>query len=48
MTIYFAQEGESVWEIARRYNTTAEAITAENKLTGDAVETKCKLLIPRV
>lgn len=48
LTIYFAQEGESVWEIARRYNTTAEAITAENKLTGDAVETKCKLLIPRV
>lgn len=48
LTIYFAQEGESVWEIARRYNTTSEAITAENKLTGDTVETKCKLLIPRV
>lgn len=48
LTIYFAQEGESVWEIARRYNTTSEAITAENKLTSDTVDTKCKLLIPRV
>lgn len=48
LTIYFAQEGESVWEIARRYNTTAAAITVENKLSGDTVEAKCKLLIPRV
>lgn len=48
LTIYFAQEGESIWDIARRYNTTAEAITSENKLSSDTVETKCKLLIPRV
>lgn len=48
LTIYFSQEGESVWEIARRYNTTAEAIMTENALSGDLVEEKRKLLIPRV
>ena len=48
LTIYFTQEGESVWEIARRYNTTAEAIIAENALTGDVIQEKRKLLIPRV
>ncbi len=47
LTIYFSQEGESVWEIARRYNTTADAIMTENHLTGDTVESKCKLLIPK-
>ena len=48
LTIYFSQAGESVWDIARRYNTTAEAIMTENGLEGDVVSEKCKLLIPRV
>lgn len=48
LTIYFSQEGESVWEIARRYNTTAEAIMAENALSSDRIDEKRKLLIPRV
>lgn len=46
LTIYFAEEGESVWDIARRYNTTVSAIKTENKLTTDALSEKCKLLIP--
>ncbi len=48
LTIYFAQAGESVWEIARRYNTTADAILRENDLQSDVLEAKCKLLIPSV
>jgi len=48
LTIYFAREGESVWEIARRYNTTAEAILTQNALDGDTLTQNCKLLIPRV
>ena len=48
LTIYFSQAGESVWDIARRYNTTAAAIMTENGLEGDVVSEKCKLLIPRV
>ena len=48
LTIYFAQAGESVWEIARRYNTTAEAIRRENDLQNEVLDAKCKLLIPSV
>lgn len=48
LTIYFAREGESVWDIARRYNTTADAILAQNALDGDTLTQNCKLLIPRV
>ncbi|MEG1846354.1 MAG: DUF3794 domain-containing protein [Oscillospiraceae bacterium] len=47
LTIYFSEEGESVWEIARKYNTTVDAIMNDNKLTGEIVPEKCKLLIPR-
>lgn len=47
LTIYFSEAGESVWEIARRYNTTVQSIMAENKLTDDVIAEKCKLLIPR-
>ena len=48
LTIYFAQAGESVWDIACRYNTTAEAILTQNALGGDTLTENRKLLIPRV
>ena len=48
MTIYVAQAGESVWDIACRYNTTAEAILTQNALGGDTLTENRKLLIPRV
>ncbi len=48
LTIYFADAGESVWEIARRYSTTAEAVKAENGLKSDVLDGDCKLLIPSV
>ena len=36
------------WDIARRYNTTVEAVEQENGITGETVAQKCMLLIPGV
>lgn len=46
LTIYFSDENESIWNIAKRYNTTVKAILEENKLSEDIVREKTKLLIP--
>lgn len=48
LTVYFADEGEEIWNIARRYNTTVEAVEQENGMSGDTVTQKCMLLIPGV
>lgn len=46
LTIYFSDAGESIWNIAKRYNTTVSAILEENKLTEDILKERTKLLIP--
>lgn len=46
LTIYFADEGESVWDVARRYRTTTQAILEENDLTEDVIPDKRMLVIP--
>lgn len=46
LTVYFADEGEELWDIARKYNTTVEAVEQENGMSGDRVTQKCMLLIP--
>lgn len=48
LTIYFTDPGEAVWDIARRYNTTVDAVQQENGLTAPTVENKRMLLIPGV
>lgn len=48
LTIYFADAGEQVWEIARSYNTTVHAIVEENELKEETIREKCMLLIPCV
>ena len=48
LTIYFATEGEPVWEIAKRYRTTVESIRAENELAADTAAAWQMLLIPSV
>ena len=48
LTVYFADAGEEIWDIARRYNTTVEAVEQENGITGETVAQKCMLLIPGV
>lgn len=48
LRLYFGQENESVWEIAKRYHTAADAIRAENDLTEDLLPQPRLLLIPTV
>lgn len=48
LKMYFAQPDEEVWEIARRYNTSSEAIMAENDLDSDKLAQPLMLLIPIV
>ncbi len=48
LTIYFAESGEAIWDIAEKYNTTVDAVMRENHLTDSTVREKCKLLIPRM
>lgn len=47
ITVYFPQcSNESLWGIARRYNTTVKAIARENSLEGDTTEDLKMLFIP--
>ncbi len=48
LRLYFAEPGESVWEIAKRYNTSAEKIAAENGLEEGAAAVSGMILIPIV
>lgn len=44
--LYYAAEQEPVWEIAKRYNTSVEAIQAGNQLDGGVLSGRQLLLIP--
>ncbi|MCL2697716.1 MAG: DUF3794 domain-containing protein [Oscillospiraceae bacterium] len=48
LKLYYAEDGEDIWGIAKRYNTSAEAIITENDLEGDRVDVPSMLLIPIV
>lgn len=48
LTIYFCDDGEDVWNIARRYNTTVDAIMNENDLTDRVISNSRMMLIPGV
>lgn len=48
LTIYFADTGEAVWDIAEKYNTTVDAVMSENHLTEPHIKEKCRLLIPKM
>ena len=45
MIIYFAEPGETVWDIAKRYNTSPALLAADNRLSGDTIAEKQTLLI---
>lgn len=47
LTLYFADQGESVWDIAKRYNTSVNAVMSENKLENDDLDSRRILLIPK-
>ena len=46
LTVYYCEKGESLWNIARKYNTTVDCIKAENSIEEDFVPEKRMLLIP--
>lgn len=48
LTIYYADEGEQVWEIAKRYNTSVNAIVEENGLDQMTIPQRSMILIPIV
>lgn len=48
LTLYYAGHGESVWNIAREYSVSCDAVMAENELTDDKVLQGRMLLIPNI
>lgn len=48
MVVYFADEGESIWDIAKSHNTSMAKIAEENALENTDTTEKSVLLIPTV
>lgn len=46
LTLYYAEEGERLWDIACAYCTSAEAVRLENNMSGDTVAARGMILIP--
>lgn len=46
LCLYFADAGESLWNIARDYRTSVASVQTENGIAGDVVENRGMLLIP--
>ncbi len=48
LCVYYANAGESVWDIAREFNTSPGEIAVENSIEGERLEQSKPLLIPIV
>lgn len=46
LRLYYANSGESVWGIAKQFNTSVDAILLENNLDSDTLSDRGVLLIP--
>lgn len=46
LTIYYADENEQLWDIARKYHTSLQAIKEENDISEETEEVSDVLLIP--
>ena len=46
LRLYFAESGEELWDIAKRYGASVDRIIEENELDGDSVNEAAMLLIP--
>ncbi len=48
LTLYFASQGESLWEIAKAHNTGLKPLLSENSLENITLDSSRMLLIPKV
>ena len=48
LTLYYASDGESVWEIARHYAVDCQRVMEENELSEDSIPNSMMLFIPNV
>lgn len=48
LKIYYANRGESLWEIAKSCHTSIQAVMEENHLPGEVLEEPAMLLVPLV
>ena len=46
LKLYFADEGEDIWEIAKKYSTSVNAIMEENELENETLSQRGMILIP--
>ena len=44
--LYYGAENEEIWDIAKKYSTSATAVMEENELDGDRLKNGGMLLIP--
>ncbi|HBL40125.1 MAG TPA: hypothetical protein DDY98_00535 [Ruminococcaceae bacterium] len=48
ITVYFGSDGEEIWEIAKRYHTSCEAVKQRNRLVGERMDHDGILIIPKI
>lgn len=48
LILYFADSGESLWDIAKNYNTRLSGIYDANNLSGEVLDSSMMLMIPTV
>lgn len=48
LTLYYAQEGEKLWDIAKAHNTRLDMLVAENSAEKQTLDSPQMLLIPRI
>lgn len=46
ITVYFCSKGESVWDIAKKYNTSVNLICEENSIESDKITNDAMLIVP--
>ncbi len=46
VTVYFANQGESIWNIARKYRSSVNSIKEENNISSDVLQESQMILVP--
>lgn len=48
ITVYFADKGEAVWDIAKHFGTSVDAVCRRNSVSGEKISDDMMLIIPRI